>query len=160
VSSVVKIYAAIDQNACPQVAEKCKLPPWKNTDLSVRIGSSRKGGVGFRIEELMICLWSDLRKFAALVLLCILTIASVGAPICPECSKIDLPSATHCTFSTAHHDSAPNCDRDGCSCCGFQVVCTPLPPSFGLTASTPAPDLPSVRLLAGSPFTLYRPPRR
>jgi hypothetical protein len=84
----------------------------------------------------------------------------VAAPICPECSKIELRSATHLTFSATSQDGAPNCYRDGCSCCGFQVVCAPLPPSFGLTAATAAPEVPSVRLLAGSPFTLYRPPRR
>jgi hypothetical protein len=103
---------------------------------------------------------SNLRKFAASLLLCVLTIASVAAPLCPECSKIELPSAKHVAFSSTHYDGAPNCDRDGCSCCGFQVVAAPLAPSLGLAAPTSAPELPSVQLLAGSVFALYRPPRR
>jgi hypothetical protein len=102
----------------------------------------------------------NLRKFAASLLLCVLTIASVSAPICPECSKIGLPSAKHVALSSTHHDGAANCDRDGCSCCGFQVVTASLAPSLGLTVSTSAPELPSVQLLAGSVFALYRPPRR
>jgi hypothetical protein len=103
---------------------------------------------------------ANLRKFAASLLLCVLTLASVAAPICPECWKIELPSAKHVAFSSAHHDGAQNCDRDGCSCCGFQVVAGTLAPSLGLAASTSAPQLPSVQLLAGSVFALYRPPRR
>jgi hypothetical protein len=102
----------------------------------------------------------NLRKFAASLLLCVLTIASVAAPICPECSKIELPSAKHLAFSSTHHDGAPICDRDGCSCCGFQVGAAPLAPNLGLTVSTSAPELPSVQLLTGSVFALYRPPRR
>jgi hypothetical protein len=102
----------------------------------------------------------NLRKFAASLLLCVLTIASVAAPLCPECSKIELPSAKQVAFSSTHYDGEPNCDRDGCSCCGFQVVVATLAPSLGLTASTLAPKLPSVQLLAGSVFALYRPPRR
>jgi hypothetical protein len=103
---------------------------------------------------------SNLRKFAALLLLCILATVSMAAPICPECSKIELPSAKHVAFSSTDHDSVPNCDRDGCSCCGFQVVAPPLAPILGLTASTSAPELPSLQLLAGSVFALHRPPRR
>ena len=102
----------------------------------------------------------NLRKLAASLLLCVLTIASVAAPICPECSKIELPSAKHVAFSSTHHDSAPNCDKDGCSCCGFQIVPAPLAPTLVLTASAAAPELRSVQLLMGSVFSLYRPPRR
>ena len=102
----------------------------------------------------------NLRKFAALVLLCVLTIASVAAPICPECSKMELASAKDVAFSSTHHDDAPNCDRDGCSCCGFQVVAAPLALNLELIASRSAPELPSVQLLAGSVFAFYRPPRR
>jgi hypothetical protein len=102
----------------------------------------------------------NLRKFAASLLLCVLTIASVAAPLCPECSKIELPSAKQVAFSSTHYDGEPNCDRDGCSCCGFQVVPASLAPSLGLAASTSAPELPLVQLLAGSVFALYRPPRR
>jgi hypothetical protein len=108
----------------------------------------------------MSALRPNLRKFAALLLLCVLTIASVAAPICPECSKMELASAKYVAFSSTHHDVAPICDRDGCSCCGFQVVAAPVAPNLELTASTAAPELPSVQLMAGSVFALYRPPRR
>jgi len=102
----------------------------------------------------------NLRKYAASLLLCVLTITSVAAPICPECSKMELVSARHLAFSSTHHDDAPNCDRGGCSCCGFQIVAAPLALNLGLIASWPAPELPSVQILAGSVFDLYRPPRR
>jgi hypothetical protein len=98
-------------------------------------------------------------KLAASLLLCMLTIASVAAPICPECSKIELPSAKHFAFTGPDHDGLPNCDRDGCSCCGFQVVTAHPAPNLRLIVFTPAPQPPVVHLLAGSVFALYRPPR-
>jgi hypothetical protein len=107
----------------------------------------------------MSSLQPNLRKFAASLLLCVLTIASVAAPLCPECSKIELLSAKQVAFSSTHYDGAPNCDRDGCACCGFQIVAAPLAPSLGHTAFKSAPELPSMQLLAGSVFALYRPPR-
>lgn len=101
----------------------------------------------------------NLWKFAASLLLCMLTIASVAAPICPECSKIELPSAKHFGFSSTDHGGVPNCDRDGCSCCGFQVVTAHPAPNLRLIVFTSTPKTPVVQLLAGSVFALYRPPR-
>ena len=101
----------------------------------------------------------NFRKFPASLLLCVLTIASVAAPICPVCLKTDLDSAEHVGLSSARHDGAPNCDKDGCSCCGFQIVPAPVASTQVLTASTAAPELRSVRLLVGSVFALYRPSR-
>jgi hypothetical protein len=101
----------------------------------------------------------NLWKFAASLLLCMLTIASVAAPICPECSKIELPSAKHFGFSSTDHGGVPNCDRDGCSCCGFQVVTAHPAPNLRLIVFTSTPKPPVVQLLAGSVFALYRPPR-
>jgi hypothetical protein len=112
------------------------------------------------MRETMSGLQPNLRKLAASLLLCILVIASVAAPICPACSKIELPTAKHVALSSAGHDGSPNCDKDGCSCCGFQIVTAPLAPNLGLTASTLAPAPPSVQLLTGSVFALYHPPRR
>jgi hypothetical protein len=102
---------------------------------------------------------TNLFKFAASLLLCTLMIASLSAPACPACSQIELPSAQHVAFNTTDHNGSPDCDKDGCSCCGFQIVPTPQAPSLGLTASASAPAMASALLLMGSVFTLYRPPR-
>lgn len=100
-----------------------------------------------------------LRKFAASALLCILVIASVTAPICPNCSKIEFPSSARLAFNGAPNGAAPDCDRDGCSCCGFQIVPTPARPTLGfspltLASETYAPLHPSDHI-----FGFYRPPR-
>jgi hypothetical protein len=102
----------------------------------------------------------NLRKFAAALLLVVLTIASVAAPVCPACSRIELSSAQHPAFNNTDQGSTPNCDKDGCSCCGFQIVVGPVVPSLELTASTSASGVPPVLLLTGTAFDLYRPPRR
>jgi hypothetical protein len=113
-----------------------------------------------RIDKRMTGLRSNWRKFAATLLLCVLTIASVAAPVCPACSKIELASAQHVAFNGTNHGSTPSCDKDGCSCCGFQIVVGPVVPSLELTASASALGLPAVLLLPGTAFDLYRPPRR
>jgi hypothetical protein len=102
---------------------------------------------------------TNFAKFAASLLLCTLVIASMAAPLCPACSKILLPATNHATFDGAGQNGSPDCDRDGCSCCGFQVVAAPLAPSLGPTASASAPAMASVLVVMGSAFTLYRPPR-
>ena len=100
------------------------------------------------------------QRFGASLMLCVLAIASVVAPICPACSKLELASSNHIAFDSTDHSSGPNCDRDGCSCCGFQIVVGPVVPSLELTASTSASGVPPVLLLIGTAFDLYRPPRR
>jgi hypothetical protein len=102
---------------------------------------------------------TNLCKFIGSLLLCTLTIASVAASICPVCSKIELPSAKHIALSASDHDRSTDCDKDGCSCCGFQIAPTPLARSSVLRASASAPAMAPVLLVMGSVFTLYRPPR-
>lgn len=119
----------------------------------------RKSEERHKMKEFMRRLGTNLWKFAASLLLCTLTIASVAASICPACSKIELPSEKHVAFNATDHDRSPDCDKDGCSCCGFQIVPTPLAPSLGLAASASAPADPAAPLLMGSAFPLYRPPR-
>jgi hypothetical protein len=102
----------------------------------------------------------SLRQFAAMLLLCVLAVDGVAAPICPACSKLDLPSSHPVAFNSADYNSEPNCDRDGCFCCGFQIVAPPPGPTLALAESklvsefsTALPGIPPV-------FALYRPPRR
>jgi hypothetical protein len=104
--------------------------------------------------------WPNLRKLAASLVLGVLVIASVVAPVCPACSKLELPSAKHISLSSAGQNGAPNCDKDGCSCCGFHIVAAPSAPTLEQTASSSVVESLPVQLLEGSPFTLYHPPRR
>ena len=105
-------------------------------------------------------LQSSLQKFAASLLLCVLAIASLNAPICPACSRIELPSSKHVALNSSDHDSAPNCDKDGCSCCGFQTVVAPLGPTLALTEATSVSEFSSALPRIAPVFAIYRPPRR
>ena len=105
-------------------------------------------------------LHSSLQKFAASLLLCVLAIASVNAPICPACSRIELPSSKHVALNSSDHESAPNGDKDGCSCCGFQTVIAPLGPTLALTEATSVSEFSSALPLIAPVFAIYRSPRR
>ena len=119
----------------------------------------RTSDVWLRMKEFMRGLRTNLWKFAATLVICTLTIASVAASICPACSKVELPSAKDVAFNATDNDRSPDCDKDGCSCCGFQIAPTPVAPSFWLAASASAPANAAPRRLMGSVFPLYRPPR-
>jgi len=81
-----------------------------------------------------------LRQFSAMLMLCVLAVASVAAATCPACLKLEFPSSHRFAFSSADHDSEPNCDRDGCSCCGFQIIASPPDPvALGMTRHWLAP---------------------
>jgi hypothetical protein len=100
-----------------------------------------------------------LRQFSAMLMLCVLAVASVAAATCPACLKLEFPSSHRFAFSSADHDSEPNCDRDGCSCCGFQIIASPPDPTLALAESNFVSEFSSA--LPGIPlvFPLYRPPR-
>ncbi|HXB23025.1 MAG TPA: hypothetical protein VNV88_16670 [Candidatus Solibacter sp.] len=100
------------------------------------------------------------RKVLASVLLCMLALISVASPLCPACSEIAGDSTTQVALHGAQHqDNAPDCNKDTCSCCGFQFVTT----SPG-TVPTPIESAASLEFHEVLPpaapvFTLYRPPR-
>lgn len=102
----------------------------------------------------------NLRKLAASVTLCVLVIASVAAPICPGCSKLELPSSSHIIFGGSQHNEGQNCDKDGCSCCGFQIVAPPHGVILALSESTSISDFFSALPGPAPVFSVYRPPRR
>src|SRR6266404_3933114 len=59
------------------------------------------------------------------VLACVFAIVYVTSSICPACLSQDLPSSQQTAVqNTNHHHGTQDCDRDGCSCCGFQFVAT------------------------------------
>jgi hypothetical protein len=99
------------------------------------------------------------RTYAAALMLCVLAIASVGAPICPACSQLDLPSPHPIAFNSADHDSGPDCDRDGCSCCGFQIVAAPRVSTQALTEFTWVPESSSESPRTTPLLAVYHPPR-
>jgi len=100
------------------------------------------------------------RKLVASLLLCLLAIASASSSLCRGCSEIDQSSQRNAVLQSPDgQDSAPDCDRDGCSCCGFQFVLTF--PRTGLAhfQSATAPELPRALPPAEPVFTLDHPPR-
>jgi hypothetical protein len=102
---------------------------------------------------------STVKRLAASLMLCVLAIASMAAPICPACSKLELPSSHHIAFNITDRRIGQDCDRDGCSCCGFQIVPAPLGPTLALAESTSVSEFSSALPKLAPVFALYRPPR-
>lgn len=104
-------------------------------------------------------IWPSSQKIVASLLLCVLAFVSVTSLTCPGCSKIEWPSAKRILLANSNGDGATSCDRDGCSCCGFQIVAPPFGTSLALTesASTLYFSVP-LRLIAPV-FSFYHPPR-
>jgi hypothetical protein len=82
------------------------------------------------------------------------------APICPACSKIELCSSKHVALDSSERNSAPNCEKDSCSCCGFQIAVVPLELTLALTQSTSVSEFSSALPRIAPVFAIYRPPRR
>src|ERR1700680_4880107 len=100
-------------------------------------------------------LWTRLEKFVASFVLGVLVIAAVAAPTCPTCSRIDIPSANHAALSRTDHNGPPSCDKEGCSCCGFQMVNAPLGLITALTRSASTPEYFAVLAPFGPDFVHY-----
>ena len=66
-----------------------------------------------------------LSRYAGSILAFVFAIVCVTSSICPVCLSQDLLSAQQTAAHTMnHHHGTQDCDRDGCSCCGFQFVAT------------------------------------
>src|ERR1700680_3082533 len=66
-----------------------------------------------------------LSRYAGSILAFVFAIVCVTSSICPVCLSQDLLSAQHtAAHNMNHHHGTQDCDRDGCSCCGFQFVAT------------------------------------
>lgn len=66
-----------------------------------------------------------LSRYAGSILAFVFAIVSVTSSICPVCLSQALLSAQQtAAHNMNHHHGTHDCDRDGCSCCGFQFVAT------------------------------------
>jgi hypothetical protein len=99
-------------------------------------------------------------KIVACFLLCILALASASSSLCRVCCQIDQSFRQQAVVqSPDRQGGTPDCDKDGCSCCGFQFVLTFPGIGLALFQSATAPELPLVLPSAGPVFTLDHPPR-
>jgi hypothetical protein len=99
------------------------------------------------------------RKVVASLLLGFLALVSVTSSICPVCDRIEQPSTQNTGAHRAYLTSTSDCDRDGCSCCGFQFVAVFFPPAAALSEFTAVPKVSELRIPAVPVLRLYHPPR-
>jgi hypothetical protein len=99
-------------------------------------------------------------KLVACLLLCLLALGSATSSLCRVCSQIDQSFRQQAAVHSPNREgSTPDCDKDGCSCCGFQFVLTFPGIGLALFQSAMAPELPAVVPPTGPVFTLDHPPR-
>ena len=99
------------------------------------------------------------RRFAVLMAF-VFAIASMTSLICPVCLAQELAPAQHAGIhSSDHHHGESECDKDGCSCCGFQFL-TPIHQT-GLEARDSARTVASRASLELRDYAsdFYHPPR-
>jgi hypothetical protein len=93
-------------------------------------------------------------------LMIVFALTSVTASICPVCLAKDFLPIQHTSAQNLnHHPDSKDCDRDGCSCCGFQFLAHMHDFVLELFASTRvmAASIPNPPTEVSSGF--HRPPR-
>jgi hypothetical protein len=96
----------------------------------------------------------------ALLMLAVLLLASASPSVCLICSNLPASPAQHTGVRAVHeNDAAPDCDRDACSCCGFQLVAFLPGFEFHLIRLAPAREFLRLTLPVALVSPLYRPPR-
>jgi hypothetical protein len=103
-----------------------------NSQVAATVGRSR-------ISKSMNGLKPSSRKVVASLLLGFLTLVSVTSSVCPVCDRIEQSSTQPAGVHSADLHSTSDCDRDGCSCCGFQFVPAFFPPAIALSEFTAVP---------------------
>lgn len=93
-------------------------------------------------------------------LVTVFAITTVASSICPVCLAKDFGIIQRTsTQNLTHHPDSQDCDRDGCSCCGFHFL-APAHDIFSEAVASTAPPTPSIAVLPTEyPFDFYRPPR-
>ena len=93
-------------------------------------------------------------------LVAVFAITTVASSICPVCLAKDSALIQHTsTQNLNHHHDSQDCDRDGCSCCGFHFLAPTHDIFLEAIASTAAPT-PSIAVAPTEyPFDFYHPPR-
>jgi hypothetical protein len=99
------------------------------------------------------------RRFLASLLLCVLAYVSATSNVCPTCGRVGQVSTSHPVAHNADQNGPPDCDRDGCSCCGFQFDSAYFHPTLALSESPDVRNCFQLRVPIAPVLTLYRPPR-
>jgi hypothetical protein len=100
------------------------------------------------------------RKFLTALLLCTLTLVSAMSSACRVCDRMDEDPSRPQDLHGPGHDGTDSCDKDGCSCCGFQLVVTDVPSILTQNQSIEIVRMP-VALPPAEPIVdLNYPPRR
>jgi hypothetical protein len=119
-----------------------------------------KRGADATIPPMMDRYRTRLSRCVGTVLACIFAIVCMTSSICPVCLSQDLLSTQHTTgHGINQHQGPQDCDRDGCSCCGFQFIVTANQIVLDACELSAAP-LPSSTLFPTDyPSGFYHPPR-
>lgn len=112
-----------------------------------------------RMGESMYGLKPNSRRIVASLLLCFLAVVSVTSSVCPVCDRIEQPSTQHAGVHSADLNSTSSCERDGCSCCGFQFIATFFQPPIALSEFTAVPKVFAIRVPVAPVLRHYHPPR-
>jgi hypothetical protein len=101
----------------------------RNLRLLLKTGTRSKSISGaFPSCESLVCL-----------LLFLLLFVSLTSSTCLDCIQIHQGSPHALFSSSGHHGGLPDCDKDSCSCCGFQLIAQPIEPQPPLEMIAPAP---------------------
>jgi len=103
---------------------------------------------------------SPYSRGVGIFLVAVFAITTVASSICPICLAKDfLPIQHRSTQNLNQHNDSQDCDRDGCSCCGFHFL-TPAHDIFLEAVASTAAPAPSIAVLPTKyPFDFYHPPR-
>jgi hypothetical protein len=102
---------------------------------------------------------SSNREALVWLLVFLLLFVSLTSSTCLACVEIHQGSPHALFSSSGHQDGLPDCDKDCCSCCGFQFIASLIEPHPPLEMIAPAPVRSSVAPLSELIFNLERPPR-
>src|ERR1700730_360047 len=118
-------------------------------------------GRGAKMSPMLDRQGSPFSRFITAILTAFLVVLCVTASVCPVCLSQDLlPSQQAVPHGMDHHRNAPDCDRDGCSFCGFQFLTTTHQTILGADELiSAAPPLFLVLSPIDQAFDFYHPPR-
>src|ERR1041385_3240662 len=99
-------------------------------------------------------------RIVAAMLVPVFWFVCVTSSFCPVCLSQDVPSTQQpAAQNMNHHHERQDCDRDGCSCCGFQFLTMTHQTILKALDSTEALTPPATLAPTDSSSDFYRPPR-
>jgi hypothetical protein len=98
-------------------------------------------------------------RFLGAVLLLFFVLVWVNSTFCSNCFPLERSSRTASMQSSDSHRNSDDCDRDVCSCCGFQFLAMSPPITIDSWDSKLALSLVSMPALFGYVSGFYHPPR-